>query len=143
MLKKRTATKSDYVLILEIWERSVKATHHFLSEEDVDFYKKIIPESLASVDLSLWTDEERVVGFSGIDEDELVMLFLDPAFIGKGYGSKILTYLINNDGIKRIDVNTQNKQAKAFYLHHGFTIESEDERDGFGKPYPITHLIKK
>ncbi|MCA5011454.1 MULTISPECIES: GNAT family N-acetyltransferase [unclassified Enterococcus] len=143
MLKKRTANNSNHHLIIEMWERSVKATHHFLSEEDVAFYKKIIPESLASVDLSLWVDEECVVGFSGIDEDELVMLFLDPDFIGKGYGSKIITHLINNDGIKRIDVNTQNEQAKAFYLHHGFTIESEDERDGFGKPYPITHLIKK
>ena len=47
------------------------------------------------------------------------------------------------EDIKRIDVNSQNKYAKHFYLSHGFEIESEEDLDGFGKPYPITHLVKK
>lgn len=71
------------------------------------------------------------------------MLFLDPDFIGKRYGSQILIELIETEDIKRIDVNSQNKYAKHFYLSHGFEIESEKDLDGFGKPYPITHLVKK
>lgn len=51
--------------------------------------------------------------------------------------------LIETENIKRIDVNSQNKYAKIFYLSHGFEIESEEDLDGFGKPYPITHLVKK
>ncbi|PQC71758.1 hypothetical protein CUN44_11635, partial [Enterococcus faecium] len=39
--------------------------------------------------------------------------------------------------------HSQNKYAKHFYLSHGFEIESEEDLDGFGKPYPITHLVKK
>jgi putative acetyltransferase len=143
MLNKKNATKNDYKLILEIWEKSVKKTHHFLSKEDFEFYKKIIPENLDYVSLYLWEDDNKVIGFSGINNDELVMLFLDPEFIGNGYGSKILLDLVENESIKRIDVNTQNEYAKKFYLTHGFEIESEDEVDGFGKPYPITHLNKK
>lgn len=142
MLDKNIATKKDYKLVLEIWEKSVRATHRFLSEEDISFYKDIIPENLDYVTLYLWEDDGEIVGFSGISEDELVMLFLDPKFIGKGYGSKILVNLIKTEKIKRIDVNTQNDHAKTFYLNHGFEIESEDDLDGFGKPYPITHLIK-
>lgn len=143
MLTKRKANKGDYRSIIEIWERSVKNTHDFLSEEDFNFYKKIIPENLDSVDLTLWSENDELVGFSGLDHRELVMLFLDPNFIGKRYGSRILTWLVDNEGINRIDVNTQNEQAKKFYLNHGFEIESEDAVDGFGKPYPITHLVRK
>lgn len=142
MLKK-TGTNNDYKLVLNIWEKSARKTHYFLSKEDLDFYKTIIPESLDYVNLYLWEDHGKVVGFSGTEKDELVMLFLDPEFIGKGYGSKILLNLMETENIKKIDVNTQNEQAKKFYLNHGFEIESEDEIAGFGKPYPITHLIKK
>lgn len=143
MLNKKNITQNDYKLILKIWEKSVKATHHFLSVEDFNFYKKIIPENLDYVNLYLWVDDDKVIGFSGINNDELVMLFLDPEFIGKGYGSKILLNLVETENIKRMDVNTQNEHAKKFYLDHGFEIDSESKIDGFGKPYPIAHLIKK
>lgn len=142
MLSRSKATKDEYVLILEIWEKSVRHTHDFLDEEDIQFYKNVIPEYLENVDLVLWKDEQRIIGFSGTSEEELVMLFLDPIFIGKQYGSEILMELIASESIKRIDVNTQNEHAKRFYLNHGFEIESEDAVDGFGKPYPITHLVK-
>lgn len=142
MLSRSKATKDEYVLILEIWEKSVRHTHDFLAEEDIQFYKNVIPEYLENVDLVLWKDEQRIIGFSGTSEEELVMLFLDPIFIGKQYGSEILMELIASESIKRIDVNTQNEHAKRFYLNHGFEIDSEDAVDGFGKPYPITHLVK-
>lgn len=142
MLSRSKATKDEYVLILEIWEKSVRHTHDFLAEEDIQFYKNVIPEYLENVDLVLWKDEQRIIGFSGTSEEELVMLFLDPIFIGKQYGSEILMELIASESIKRIDVNTQNEHAKRFYLNHGFEIESEDAVDGFGKPYPMTHLVK-
>ena len=142
MLNKLIATKKDYELILNIWEKSVKKTHHFLSEADFKFYKEIIPEHLDSVILYLWEDNGVIIGFSGISEDELAMLFLDPNYIDKGYGGYILIELIETEHVKRIDVNTQNEYAKNFYLKYGFEIEFEDDHDGFGKPYPITHLVK-
>ena len=126
MLNKRIANKNDYKLVLEIWEKSVKQTHDFLAEADFNFYKAIIPENLDEVKLYLWEDNGEIVGF-----------------IGKRYGSQILIELIETEDIKRIDVNSQNKYAKHFYLSHGFEIESEEDLDGFGKPYPITHLVKK
>lgn len=143
MLGRSKARKEEYGLILELWEKSVRHTHDFLAEEDIQFYKHVIPEYLDNVHLDLWKDEQHIIGFSGTSEDELVMLFLDPDFIGKQYGHKILLELIAAESIKKIDVNTQNEPAKSFYLNHGFEIASEDAVDGFGKPYPITHLIKK
>ncbi|MCI2960545.1 GNAT family N-acetyltransferase [Pediococcus pentosaceus] len=114
-----------------------------MKESDLLFYKEIIPQALDSVNLIVWKNQNhKVVGFSGIDKDELVMLFLDPQFIGQGYGREILSTLVRKYDIKRIDVNSQNVQAKRFYLKNNFKIDSEDPVDGFGKPYPITHLIR-
>ncbi|WP_324614145.1 hypothetical protein [Pediococcus pentosaceus] len=53
-----------------------------------------------------------------------------------------MSTLVRKYDIKRIDVNSQNVQAKRFYLKSNFKIDSEDPVDGFGKPYPITHLIR-
>ena len=140
MLTRKIATSNDYEMILKIWGLSVKATHHFLSEDDRLFYKEQIPKFLDAVELSLWFDEEQPIGFSGGNGYELDMLFLDPRFIGKGYGHSILTWLIENKDISFIDVNKQNETAKNFYLKHGFKVDSESQTDGFGKPYPILHL---
>ena len=143
MLINKTATQQDYPIILDIWEKSVTQTHDFLSAHDLKFYKKTLPDNLDTVDLLLWFNDTQIVGFSGTQGEELVMLFLDPDFIGQKYGHDILTWLVHHANITMIDVNAQNKHAKKFYLDHGFTIASTDHFDGFGKPYPIDHLIKR
>ena len=142
-LKHRIGTAKDHELILKTWEKSVRATHFFLASSDIEYFKSIIPKALNNVELIIWDDEEHIVGFSGVSAEELDMLFLDPKYFHKGYGSQILTWLIENKGITKIDVNTQNEAAFAFYLKHGFVVDSQDEVDGFGKPYPISHLVKE
>ncbi|MBP1040334.1 GNAT family N-acetyltransferase [Vagococcus sp. BWB3-3] len=142
MLTSKTAVPKDYSAILRIWERSVLATHPFLLDEDVVFYQQMIPTFLDQVELRLWFDGPQLVGFSGNTGQELEMLFLEPTFIGSGYGHHILNWLIENQGIKQVDVNEQNVKALSFYQHHGFKVASRSDTDGFNKPYPILHLKK-
>ena len=33
-----TPQKTEYPVLLQIWESSVRATHHFLQEEDIEFF---------------------------------------------------------------------------------------------------------
>ncbi len=40
----RLATTGDYPGIMEIWESAVRATHDFLLEEDLSFFKRAIPK---------------------------------------------------------------------------------------------------
>lgn len=143
MLTHKKAVLDDYPKVLEVWGKSVKETHNFLSQKDFVFYQEAIPNYLNAVELLLWYDDEQLLGFSGTQDEELAMLFLNPEFMGKKYGSKILVWLLENKNIQKIDVNAQNKNAKAFYLKHGFTIDSENQIDGFGKNYPILHLVKQ
>lgn len=143
MLSHKKINKQDYSVILAIWKRSVIATHDFLAAEDRQFYEEQISLFLHNVELLLWFADEEIVGFSGTSERELEMLFLDPVATGNGYGSQILSWLIENKRINLVDVNEQNENATRFYLKHGFLVSSRSDADGFGKPYPILHLQLK
>lgn len=133
---------NDYEALINIWENSVRATHDFLKEEDLQFYKPLIlNEYFHQVNLFCHKDSNcEITGFMGIMDDNLEMLFINPVSRGKGIGKELLIYAIEQQKIKRVDVNEQNVQAVGFYKHMGFHVVNRSEFDGTGKPYPILHM---
>lgn len=129
-------------MILEVWEASVRATHHFLKEEDIAYFKPLIlNQYLDMVELrSLKTHDGKIVGFLGVAETNLEMLFLHPDHHGKNLGRLMLKYAIDELGATKVDVNEQNPLATAFYKKHGFEVIGRSELDQEGKPYPILHM---
>lgn len=57
------------------------------------------------------------MGFMGVYETTLEMLFVDNQYQGKGIGKELLTYAIQRLGINKVDVNEQNIQAVGFYQY--------------------------
>lgn len=139
------AEKKEYVELTEIWENSVKATHSFLTPEDIDFFKpKILNEYLYAVELYVYKNElGNILGFIGIDENKVEMLFILSSSFKKGIGKKLLNYVIQNHNINELDVNEQNENAVEFYKYMGFEVISRSEKDGFGKPFPLLHMKLK
>ena len=132
--------EKDNAPILSIWEKSVVATHDFLSSEDLNFYKSLAPEFLSKSTIYIFEEENIVKGFLGVSDVNIDMLFVNPKYIGKGSGKLLLFYAINELRLTRVNVNEQNTNALDFYKHFGFEIIGRDDIDGFGKPYPIVHL---
>ncbi|QGH34635.1 GNAT family N-acetyltransferase [Gracilibacillus salitolerans] len=62
------------------------------------------------------------------------MLLLKPDKIGKGYGQAIISSLIKDFNIKKIDVNEDNENATKFYIKNGFHILNQSEIDSSGRP---------
>mgnify|MGYP001508680821 FL=1 len=135
----------DYDEILEVWEASVRHTHHFLTEEHIQFYKPLVRNHyLPAVELYIIRDAGRkIVPFMGLSDELIEMLFVNPGEQGKGYGKRLLEYATRKKQLDKVDVNEQNEKALSFYLHMGFQIIGRDETDGMGKPYPILHLQLK
>jgi putative acetyltransferase len=132
---------ADYSEIMIIWESSVKATHNFLNDDDFIFYKNLMPiEYLPKVDLYTLLSNKKIVGFMGIHEENLEMLFIAGDHRNKGYGKILLNYAIKNLSIKRVDVNEQNIQAIGFYKKFGFKVTGYSKQDSMNKNYPILHL---
>ena len=108
--------ESEYVEVVEIWESSVRATHNFLTEEDIQYFKPLIlKEYLKAVELRSARDAEgKILGFLGVADRGLEMLFLDPKWIGKGVGAKLMKYALHHFEVNKVDVNEQNPQAVEF-----------------------------
>ncbi|NIG53743.1 GNAT family N-acetyltransferase [Chitinophaga sp. Cy-1792] len=130
---------SEYQVLIEVWERSVRATHDFLTEDDIQFFKPLIlNEYFQAVNLSCMKDKNgAILGFAGVADNKLEMLFIDPAYRGEGVGKALLAFVISQQGVTLVDVNEQNEQAVGFYLHNGFKVLSRSEVDGMGKPFPL------
>ena len=128
-------------VLCEIWELSVRATHHFLSEDDIVFFRSRLPVYFNAVDLVKVIDESgRVLGFMGTSEDEIEMLFIHPDFQGKGIGGMLIGHAVNSLGKTKVTVNEQNERALRFYEKCGFVVTGRSEKDSSGKDFPLLHM---
>ena len=127
--------------LVGVWERSVRATHTFLSEAEIAEIKPLVPQALAGVDtLVVAARDGAPVGFMGVQDGRLEMLFLDPAVRGYGFGRRLLEYGIEHLGVTELTVNEQNPQAVGFYEHLGFKTYRRTETDEEGRPYPLLYM---
>lgn len=138
MIRKIKVT--DYPRLMEIWESAVLSTHDFLKEEDFLYYKEHLPVYFQHVTLFGFEQGGILIGFMGIAERNLEMLFIDNNYRGTGIGKKLITYAIDNLQVTKVDVNEQNTQAVGFYKHIGFSVYKRSSLDGEGKKYPILHM---
>lgn len=135
------AGKADYDELIEVWERSVRATHHFLAEADINELRPLILEHyFDAVELRCVRREGRILGFSGVADGVLEMLFVAPESRGTGVGRALCGHAVERQNVTRVDVNEQNPQALGFYEHMGFTVTGRSARDGQGRPFPLLHL---
>lgn len=132
----------DFARVVDVWEASVRATHDFVTEDDIQFFKPLVRDGLPAVArlACVRGDAGEVVGFVGVSGAKVEMLFIAPSCIGQGIGRQLLTHAITAFGAQTLDVNEQNPQAVGFYLRMGFEIVGRSELDDFGKPYPLLHM---
>ncbi len=128
--------------LVEIWEDSVKATHLFLSEEEIQKIKKYVPQALTEVEKLVILENEKnmPIAFLGIEGNKLEMLFVKNSERRKGYGKSLLKYGIENYSLNELTVNEQNPKAKGFYEYMGFKEYKRTNLDEQGNPYPIIYM---
>lgn len=137
--------KRDSILVqklLDVWESSVKATHLFLSVDEINNIKQYVPQALKDVSILVIAENKsgNPVGFMGVDDKRLEMLFVLDKYRGQGIGKQLLQYGIENYSINELTVNEQNPRAKGFYEHMGFEVYKRTELDEQGNPYPLLYM---
>ncbi len=130
--------------VLSVWEKSVLATHHFLSQEDFTILKNL----LYKLDLNLFeiyclADQGRVAGFIALSGRKIEMLFLSPEYIGMGLGRRLISFAVSDLDANLIDVNEQNTRALQFYRKAGFEVFERSDTDDLGKSYPLLRMRLK
>lgn len=127
-----------------LWEASVRATHHFLREADIENLKPYVTEGLASIrHLYVATDANVPTAFIGIQDKKIEMLFVSPQHLRKGIGKRLVDMAVRTHGAVFVDVNEQNPEARAFYEKLGFVESGRTEMDEQGNPFPIIEMRQK
>ena len=142
LVDKADRTDSLIEELTRVWEDSVRETHLFLSEDAIAEIKQFVPEALREVAHLVVSvnDLEEPIGFIGVQDRSIEMLFIAPDQRGKGIGKELVRYGIETFAINRVTVNEQNPQAIGFYEHLGFKIYKRTEIDEQGRPYPLLYM---
>jgi putative acetyltransferase len=139
----RRLIPTDRQVLLDVWLRSVRATHTFLSEQDIESLIPQVRDYLASSAPEFWVlcnDSGTVMGFMGMAGSKMESLFLAPEFQRRGAGRRLVLHAQALHGELTVDVNEQNVAARRFYEACGFVVEGRSELDDQGRPYPLLHM---
>ena len=139
----RRALPTDRASLLDIWLRSVRATHTFVSEAEI---RSLIPEVrdyLASSEPEFWVARDDIgalMGFMGMRGGKMDALFLAPEYHRRGVGRRMVRHAQALHRELTVDVNEENTAARSFYEACGFVVEGRSELDEQGRPHPLLHL---
>ncbi|MBR9801004.1 acetyltransferase [bacterium] len=139
----RRALPTDHDVLLDVWLRSVQATHTFVSQADITEMTPQVREYLGSSETDFWVvcvESDRPMGFMGLGGSQIESLFLAPEFLRRGAGRRMIDHARTLHSELTVDVNEQNADAVAFYQAVGFVVERRSELDDQGRPYPLLHL---
>ncbi|MEO6521837.1 MAG: GNAT family N-acetyltransferase [Mucilaginibacter sp.] len=134
------ASPADYPELVKVWEASVRATHHFVPEEDIVYFRTLVPQYFDAVNLCVIRHGDKISGFLGTGDQEVQMLFLHPDWRGKGLGKFFIEFAIKECGVTKVEANEQNAQAVGFYERMGFKVIGRAELDYTGRPYPLLFM---
>jgi putative acetyltransferase len=142
VMKIRSSVPVDHDALVDIWLRSVRATHDFLTRQDIEHLHQLVKNgALNGLEIWVLCDEtDKAVGFMGLSDAKVEALFLAPEVHRRGYGRQLLTHARELKGNLTVDVNEQNPAAVQFYEACGFVVEGRSPLDGSGLPFPILHM---
>jgi putative acetyltransferase len=127
--------------VLDVWEKSVLATHNFLKPSDFEEIKILVQTfDFNDFDVYYLKQGNEVAGFIGVVKQKIEMLFLSPEYIGKGFGKKLTDFAFLKLNADKVDVNEQNTNAVKFYEKLGFKTYERTDKDDQGKEYPLLKM---
>lgn len=136
------AEARDLGRLFDVWEASVRATHHFLREADIQALIPVVRQTLAGTAPlhCLRGADGRACAFMGVADGKVEMLFVHPDARGSGAGRTLMRHAIEVLNAAEVDVNEQNAQAVGFYRHLGFESFARSALDPLGNPFPVLHM---
>ena len=139
----RPVIATDHAALVALWEAAVRATHDFLGEEDIAFFRGFLPGIFGHLDVQVAELDGRVAGFIGTSARHIEALFVDPSLHRHGIGRQLLDAVLAIDPRLpwTVDVNEQNPGATRFYERYGFVRIGRSELDASGRPFPLLHLV--
>jgi len=142
----RAADYNDIEILSDLMIRSIRETNHKdYSQEDLEqtyenFTPSKVEEKMSIRDMFVYEENEHIIGTVSLEGNILHSLFVMPSLQGKGIGQKLVAYVENLAGdrkLKKIRLSS-SITAKLFYQHLGYAVIKFEER-----PFGSTWLMEK
>lgn len=143
MVHVREGKPGDIPALVDVWERSIKASFTFMPEEEFAKDKPRVKEELETLPFWVAEVDGKPAGFICMEGYYVAEIFTDPECKGKGLGTVLIAAAqkARPGGQLVVHCKEQNESGLAFYLAKGFKQIDRWEKDKHGKPYPTLHLV--
>ena len=117
----RKHQESDLEEILAIWYQASTLAHPFLEDAFVEKVKKDMREIyIPGSETWVYEEKGKVIGFIGMQGNEIGGLFVLPDHHSKGVGTQLTNFISEYHEELEVEVFTRNKIGRAFYDKYGF-----------------------
>lgn len=117
----RTAEPTDFDRLTELWLSASLDAHDFISS---DFWQqnaeKMRQKYLPASENWVYCENDQILGFFSLFNDNLSALFVEPPAQSRGIGRKLLDHAKILRPCLSLNVYEQNIRAVSFYSRNGF-----------------------
>jgi ribosomal protein S18 acetylase RimI-like enzyme len=86
---------------------------------------------------------EGIVGFIAVHGEWVEQLYIDPAYAGRGIGSRLLEHATGGMAEVRLHCFQANSGARRFYERHGFTAAKFGDGSGNEERLPDIQYLRR
>ncbi len=122
----RKFQEHDTDALLSVWYNANKLAHPFLSENFIAAIKlKVRDIYLPNTETWVAEQGDNIIGFISLlhsegERSEVGALFVEPDFIGKGFGRLLMDQAVSINPKLTLDVFKENHIGRRFYERYGF-----------------------
>ncbi len=116
----------DETKIIDIWSSSSSLAHPFLDIVYVEKVKKDMKDLyLPNTETWVFEENNEIIGFISMIENEIGGLFVNPEKQSKGVGTTLVNFIDKFHKEIEVEVFRNNAIGRAFYDKYGFKVIKE------------------
>ena len=157
-IKIRNMQLTDIEAVENVATKSWHATYEGIIPQHIQdrflamaYSKEMLKQRCEKTPIYVATERENIIGFANFSnvkkdgEVELSAIYLLPEVWGKGIGSQLLAYGIEqlSPSAIYINVEAENKVGKQFYIARNFQVVEQFEEDFEGHMLKTTRMVLK
>ena len=122
----RKYADQDETRVIDIWYNSSSLAHPFLDTAFVEKVKKDMKDIyLPNAETWVFEDNNVIIGFISMIENEIGGLFVSPDRHSKGVGTALVNFIGEFHKELEVEVFKDNKIGRSFYDKYGFKTIKE------------------
>lgn len=129
----RKYKEKDLDIIMKIWQEENINAHNFISKEYWKNHYEYVKSILPKAEILVYTIDENIVGFIGLNDNYIEGIFIKKDFQGKGIGTELLKYLMKEKEELSLRVYEKNAKAIRFYTNNSFNIKTKELDEDTGE----------